>query len=329
MIAPLPGDLVWEASLPLLSGRVLGQWTKALLATAAIVCALLALLFGVEREWDAVGPIFLLLAGAVAALWVLGVAVMAVVFRGRYRVRYTASAEGLLCETVDKTARAANRIATAAGALTLRPQALGAGLVAASRESESVRWTGAFRADVDRRRSCITLRDAWRTLMHVQCTPENFPEVSAFIGARMAAQHTAERVPSSSPLPRYLLRTVVVVAATLPLFVAASKLDVGLLLPTLTLCFAVATIWLINAFGWVVLGGLACQIVLTAARLIEGRRSFYGSDYRAYEVLSGDDVALLVGAGLGAVLLGWMSWRAIRGRWPSALLEGGRNSQGR
>lgn len=211
--------------------------------------------------------------------------------------------------------------------MTLRPQALGAGLVAASRESEFVRWTGNLRADVDHRRSFITLRDAWRTLMHVQCTPESFPEVAAFIGGRMATQHTAERVPRFSPLPRCLLRTVVVVAASLPLFVAALEFDVGFLV--LTLCFAVATIWLINAFGWVVLGGVACQIVLTAARLVEERRSFYGSDYRAYEVLSGDDVALLVGASLGAVLLAWMSCRAIRGRWPSALLEGDRNRHGR
>jgi|WetSurMetagenome_2_1015567.scaffolds.fasta_scaffold151409_2 hypothetical protein len=112
MTAPPPVDLVWEASLPLLSRPVLGQWTEAMLATAAIVAALLGLLFGVEREWDAFGQMFLPLAGAVAALWMLGVAVMVAVFRGRYRVRYVASAAGLLCETVDKAARAANRVAS-------------------------------------------------------------------------------------------------------------------------------------------------------------------------------------------------------------------------
>lgn len=81
-------------------------------------------------------------------------------------------------------------------------------------------------------------------------------------------------------------------------------------------------VWLINLFGWVVLGGLALQIILVILAQFEERRSFLhpGEVYPAYAVLGGDDFELFLLAGIGAAVLIWLCHGALRGRWLAALV---------
>jgi uncharacterized membrane protein YecN with MAPEG domain len=318
-------EISWEADLPLLSRQMLRQWTLAMLATAAVMMALLGTLFAAQQEWDTLVPMATMVGAVTGGLWLLGIAVMVVVFRGKYRVRYTVSDRGVRCDTIDRTARAASRIAVVAGVLGRRPQVAGAGLLSLSRESEEANWSGAFRMALDEPRHSITLRGSWRTLLWVQCTPENFAAVKSAIAGHMAAHQTAGRVSRSSPVPRYLGRSLIVVASSVPLLAAAGEFDTGLLVPIVTLCFALATVWLINVFGWVVLGGLVVQAAQLLLVELEVRRSIFGrgETYRAYEVLGGDDLTLLMLAGIGAAALALLSVRALKGRWLAALLEGG------
>jgi hypothetical protein len=53
-----------------------------------------------------------------------------------------------------------------------------------------------------------------------------------------------------------------------------------------------------------------------------------GERYRAYEVLNGDDLALLAVAGLGAAVIAWLTVRALTGRWLAALVDGRREMGG-
>lgn len=213
------------------------------------------------------------------------------------------------------------------GLLAGRPQLAGAGLIGMSRESEEANWSGAFRAVFDPGSHSITLRNAWRTLMWVQCTPENYATVAAAVTDQMRAHKTTDRGAGPSPIPAYLGRTVLVVAASVPLFALSDEFDTGAFLPILILCFALAMVWMVNLFGWVVLGGLALLAGLVVAKQFEVRESMFhkGELYRAYEVLGGDDIALLLVAGAGAIVLVWLSVRALRGRWLAALLDGYRD----
>ena len=160
----------------------------------------------------------------------------------------------------------------------------------------------------------------------MQCTPENFAAVSDTIAAHMATHQTGSRVAPTSPVPRHLGRTLVVVASSVPLLVAAGQFGTSLLVPIVTLCFGLATVWLVNLFGWVVLVGLLVQAAQLLLTQLEVRTSVFdrGQTYRAYEVLSGDDLALLAVAGLGAAAIAWLSIRALTGRWLAALVDGGR-----
>lgn len=316
--------LTWETDLPLFSRRMLSQWSLAMLATALVMLVILGTVFAAQGELDALMPMLAMISAVTGGLWLLGLIIMAVLFRGKFRVRYTLTDQELRYETIDTKAKAANRLAVIAGVLARSPQALGAGLITQSQETMAVRWTGAFRAEFDLEHQHIALRNEWRALMWVQCTPENYAEVAAAIERHMARRKTAGRVARKSPLPAYLGRSALVVLACLPLFPLADEFDAGLFLPIFILCFGLATVWLINLFGWAVLGGLLVLAGLVVADLLEARESYFdkGIFYRAYEVLGGDDIQLLLVAGLGAAVLVWLSAAALRGRWLAALMDG-------
>ena len=170
--------LRWETDLPLFSPDMLRQWTYAMLATA--------LLMGAapghhpspaQGDWDAFPVLGLMIGAVTGGLWLLGLLIMALMFRGRFHVRYTLGDDGILLENLESVAKTANRTAVVVGVLARRPGLVGAGLIARSRESEAVRWKGAFTARAKPDRHLIVLRNRWRTLMFVQCTPENYGEV--------------------------------------------------------------------------------------------------------------------------------------------------------
>jgi hypothetical protein len=317
-------DLIWETDLPLLSRRMLGQWSAAMLVTALVMALILGLIFVAQGEWDALPPMMAMTGAVTSGLWLLGLLIMLLLFRGRYRVRYTLSEKGIRCDAIDSIARKANRAAIVVGVLARSPQALGAGLIGISRESEEARWSGAFKAIFESDKQRIRLCNAWRTLLWVQCTPDNYVEVAEAIAGHMQKRRTESRARSKSPLPAYLGRTTLVLAASFPLFPLAEEFDTGLFLPIFILCFGLATVWLINLFGWAVIGGLAVQVIGVLVDQLEVRESFFhkGEHYRAWEVLGSDDISLLLAAGLGAAALVWLSWSAIRGRWWAALMQG-------
>jgi len=317
-----PSPLVWETDLPLFSRLMLTQWTLGMLATALVMVQLLGTIFVAQQEWDALLPMAGMIGAVTFGLWLLGLLIMAALFRGKYRVRYTLSKRGLRCDTLDAVAKKANRLAIGLGVVMGKGQLLGAGLIGVSRESEEVNWSGAFQARFDPIRHTVLMRNGWRTLLWVQCTPENYTEVSEEVARHMTRRRTASRLAKNSPLPAYLGRSLLVLLACMPLFPLAEEYEVSLFLPILTLSFGLAMVWLINLFGWVVLGGLSLQIALVILAQFEERQSYFrpGEVYQAYEVLGGDDFNLFLLAGIGAAILIWLCHSALRGRWLAALI---------
>jgi uncharacterized membrane protein len=210
--------LTWETDLPLFSREMLKQWTYAMIATALVMLLLLGTLFTAQGEWKTLPMLGLMVVSITGGLWLLGLVIMAVLFRGRYRVRYTLSDDGILMETLDTVAKTANSAAIILGVLARKPGLAGAGLIGKSRESEAVRWKGAFTAVAKPERQLIALNNGWRTVMFVQCTAENFAPVMARVEAAMAKHKTGQRVEKSSPLPFYLRHTALILLASGPLF---------------------------------------------------------------------------------------------------------------
>ena len=314
--------LVWETNLPLLSRMMLRQWTVVMLLSALVMALILGSIFAAQQQWDVLRPMAILIGAVTCGIWLLGILIMAVLFRGHYRVRYTLSMQGLRCDTVDQVAKTVNRLAIGLGILMGKGQLLGAGLIGTSRESEEVQWSGAFQARFDAKHHTVLMRNGWRTLLWVQCTAENYAEVAERVSQHMTRRHTSSRLAKGSPVAAYLGRSLLVFLACAPLFPLAEEYHTGLFLPMFTLCFALAMVWLINLFGWAVLGGLGLQILMVILAQFEERPSSFnpGESYKAYEVLGGDDFSLFLVAGMGVAGLLWLCFGALRGRWLAALV---------
>jgi hypothetical protein len=315
-------EISWEVEVPLLASRDMIGSTFAVFALSVLIAgSLVGLMLAAQGEWDAILPVFAVLGLIGGALFGVGLLAMALVFRGKMRFRFTVSDELVGSELIDTTARAVNRLTIVAGLLAGRPGAVGTGLIATSGEVTSLGWDGGFRATYDPRRRTITLRNGWRRLLVVYCTEQNYVAVSAFVGARIAARGTDRRVPARSPLPRMLAWTALAVIASLLTFPLADAYNVSLFLLFVMLSFAVAMIWLISLFGYVVLGCIAAVIASVIADAMSLRESYFspGETYRHLSVFSEDDWVTIGIAGLGLVVLGTLAWRAIRGRLPSML----------
>ncbi len=318
-----PPDLVWETGLSLFSRAMFRQWTGAMLATAVVMLLILVPIFATQGEWNTLPGLLGITLAAAGGLWLLGFLIMALVYRGRLQVRYTLTGKGVLQETIDKTAKGANRLAIVVGALARSPRVLGSGLIAKSREAEAIEWSMVARADDDPARHFITLSNSWRTLMWLQCTPENHDQVLTHIRKVLADNPPAAEANRTSPLPRYLLHSILIVLACVPLYMLVEEFNLDLFVPLLVMCFALATLWLIPLFGWVVLAGLGGMAVELFLRLTEVRQSllFNGRSYRTLDILTDNDLALLVLAALGTGYLVWLSRRALRGQLLSMLMR--------
>lgn len=314
--------LVWEADLRLFGPEMIKGWSLAMVASWLLMVLILGVVFVAQDEAGSLLYLAALLLAVAAGVWLFGFLVMALLFRGRYRVRYTLSEAGLVMDTLDRVAKRANRVAIVLGALSGKPGLLGAGLINRDRETEALAWDGAFRAVMRPRRHLVVIKGSWRSLMLVQCRPDNFAQVAQRLSEAMVRHGTAQRVPGRSPLPAYLGRTALVVLASLPIFAVHTAYGLDIFLPLLMVCFALATVWLIPLFGWVVLGSLALVAFTVLARLLEPVPAYLhpGQRFTRLAALGGEDGLLLGLAGLGAAWLVGLAWRALTGRTASALV---------
>lgn len=317
-------QLTWEIGIPLVTNpRMLRTFALVTGLSVAVVVLLLGVVFGSQGDWEEVLVMARIFALVGVGLFLLFLLVMGLVFGNRLRTRYTVDDEGIVQETVDKVGKVGSRLAVIAGVLGRSPGTTGAGLIAMSNEVAALSWDGAFRVDAVPRRHLLVFRNAWRPIMEVYCTPENYAAVEALVRERMAHRRTAERVAARSPLPQYLLHTVLILVASFFVLVAYDELDLDVLVPMIMLAFALATLWLIPLFGYVVLLTNALILLAFAGELFEESTSLFrrGETYRQYEVFSDSDWAYLIAALLGLGYLSWLSIRAVRGKLLSLLVR--------
>lgn len=318
---PCKEPLQWDIDVPLLSNRhMLSALAKAMLGAGGIVVALVSLLLGFQGAWDVIPGVAVLLLGISLGLFALGLVVMAFPFRNRLASRFTIDTEGVHLVVTDRTARAGNRMAFWMGLALGSGATAGSGLLAATQETQSLRWGGAFRAVVEPATRSIAFRNGWRTLLRVYCRPDNFSEAVDRVQREMAAHATVERASQRSPLGAYLARTLLVAVACLPILAVSDVFDFSLLPPFILLCFGVAMVWFLRPLAWVVLVMVAVIGLLVVSGSLEGRVSSVSqSHYLRYQMLSGDSWALIVLAAVGAATLLWLAVATLRGRIRPAL----------
>lgn len=308
--------LEWTLDVRLLTNRhMLAAFAKVVFGSIALCIALVGGLLAAHGEWRAAAGIAELFAATGAGMAVLFVLVILWPFRNRMRMRFRIDDEGVRIDLGDRIARVGNRASFWAGVALGSGMAAGAGLLARTQESQTFAWSGAFRPVVEPATRSIALRNGWRTLARIWCTPEGFDVAVARVAREVERHGTAARCAKRTPLPRYLARTALVIVACVPVFAAASEARVESLWPLLLLCFALATVWFVRPLAWVVLFAQAAICALIAADAVSTRRAFFGGTPRPrYELFSGDDWALLALALAGMAVLAWIAVQTLRGR---------------
>jgi len=142
---------------------------------------------GIDRFWSFTRIFLMVFAGLV----VLAFLVMALFYR-RYQYRFELDEQGASASTVAGT-RKKNAVVNALLVLTGRPSAMGAGMLAGSRQDQRVLWEELDGFRVHRRRPEIALKRGRRTTMLIRCTNENFEMVRRFIRDRVRRKEPGQR----------------------------------------------------------------------------------------------------------------------------------------
>ena len=322
MSRPPAEVLQWQIEVPLLTHPLMrGAFLRLMLLTGLIMAALLGGLMLLTGEPEAIPPMLGMVLAVLAGLSLLFVLVVLVVFGNRMAMRFSIDARGARAEVIDRRAARGNRLAVLAGTLAGKPGVTGAGILADSNREQSIAWNAVARVRYHKRWHAVALSNSWRTLVTLYCTPESYDSVAAIVARRLEARPAAAKARRRSPLPGLLLRTALTILAAAPLFALPDLPEDALLPALLTLAFALAALWLIPVLGLAAFGGLLWLLGLEIVAQAELHRSMFGGpDYRGYEVLSGDDIAVLAMALTGAAYLVWQTLGLIRGRVRSGLV---------
>jgi hypothetical protein len=315
-------SLAWECDVSLITQpAIVGGMAKVWLIAGVLMFALVGGMVGLQDGIEAVIPLAELLLMILGGLFVLSLLIMLIVFGNRLRMAFAIDGKGIVVQMVDRRAKAANRLAAVVGAMAGKPGVAGAGLIAMHDEERSAVWSSIAAAIYNPARRTITLKNSWRTVLHVFCTPENYDAVAARIAAEISG---AERPAPSGRNPIWGARglSAVVVLAVLPLFGMPRGFEAPLLAVILTLCFALATIWLVPLMAWPVLGGIGWIVATIALRGAESKvNQFTGAAYTSFDRLDQVELAGLVVATIGVAVLMAICVGALRGKISSVLMR--------
>ncbi|MCL6545667.1 MAG: M48 family metalloprotease [Bryobacteraceae bacterium] len=180
--APAQQEIVWTASIPLLTNRfILYDLGKVLGLTMVIVSLLMLVILAVSVSgrtlWSDYWSFLEIFALVVAGLAVMFLAVMLVFFGNRFVMRFRISADGIGWETRMRRAHWSSRAAVVAGTLRGKPGVAGAGLIGASQESGTIGWHHVRRVRLHPELCTVSVMNRWRVLIRLFCSPENYQSV--------------------------------------------------------------------------------------------------------------------------------------------------------
>lgn len=304
-------SISWEIDIPLATNPViLVDLLKALGGGFLLLFIIVTVVSISEGNLGTIPSMLRIIAVLFGFLFALGLLIMLILFGNKFHAKFSVTRKGTSFQTFDRRAKTASRLAVMLGILSGRPVLAGSGLVAMSQESMFMKWKGVFKAVYDYKNKTIALRNAWRKIMVVYCTKDNYDQVSNFVKTQMDSRRS---LPSAkSPLPRTFLYSILIILACVPLFLLVQwPFEIHLFVPIFILAFALATIIFVPLFAIPVIGGIAVLIGMIIYNSIWG----YASSLDQQESIG------LMLAFIGMACLVWIPIQALRLKIPSLLME--------
>lgn len=180
-------ELEWTYDIPLLTSRfMVWDFVRVILLSVTAMYVIVAVGGLIVEQELIILPafVFFLTAGIMFGLFVL----TSLLLGNRQGARFIVSSRGVEYRA-EKRERAINRLAVLVGLLALNPTTAGAGTLAMTREKMFLPWESIERVVVYPRPRVIALRNSWRTVLRLHCTPELFDQVVS----RVEAHHRVSR----------------------------------------------------------------------------------------------------------------------------------------
>lgn len=336
---PIPesSPISWEISIPLVTNPfTLRYFAELFGAVTGFFIVLLGGSFAIQGEWETVGQISLFGMILGMGLYLFILLLMVVFYGNRQMLRFTLSDEGIGYETINQRVERWNQSWVRR---VLRRLMMSGGSLKIQQEAWQVDWHGAFRALVYPARHCIVLRNRWRTLIVVYCTPENFASVRARIDAAMALHGTADRVLGKSPLVIAVWRTVLFMVAILPIIKLAELLEINGIFLALVTGFGLAMIWLIPLMAWPmlaliigILGYIPIYLLKTTQTTLYDFSNLQANSlirhgaYPHWQLLDGQEIFYIASGAAGIFYLIWLASAFLRGRILSLIMSDAEDS---
>ena len=105
-------------------------------------------------------------------------------YRGFYEAEFVLDQRGVLCRTGTRQAkknRIINTMAVLFGLLSGKPAAVGAGMLAQSKQAVFIRWNRITKVRCQPKRRTILLRGGWTESIALFCTAENYSLTEQFV----------------------------------------------------------------------------------------------------------------------------------------------------
>jgi hypothetical protein len=179
--------LTWEYGLPVLTNVFLWyDLAKVFLITYLVIVALMAMIFLAAGDPGSVVTLAKIFALVCAGLLVASMPIAVLWYANRVHVRYELSPKGVQYRTLERKDRVANRALFVLGLLSGKPGTAGAGLLAASRETEFTRWRDVTRVREHRSLGVVTLMNGWRVVQRLYCRREDYQQVVSYVRDHVA-----------------------------------------------------------------------------------------------------------------------------------------------
>lgn len=172
----------WECRVPVLTNPFLWyDLTKVFVIVYLVCVTLMTVIFLIAGEPASVAPVARIFAFVCAGLLAASMPLAALWYANRVHVRYELSARGVRYQTLERKDKVANRLLIVLGLLLGRPSAAGAGLLAASRETEFTRWTDVTRVREHASLGVVSLVSGWLVVQRLHCPPEDFRRIANYV----------------------------------------------------------------------------------------------------------------------------------------------------
>lgn len=177
--------LQWEVSVPIFRNTII---LKQMAIAIGIPFGLVVAILLVVSRGEGANAYLLYALALIAATLALTYLVIMIAYGGKYHVGFVLDRAGIQCYTCAKQAkrnRVLNGLAVVLGILTRRPAAAGAGVLAASRQSASIKWRDIRKTKSHPGHCTITVHGVFAQQVAVFCTPDNYAAVEAFIQSKL------------------------------------------------------------------------------------------------------------------------------------------------